>query len=102
MRDAQSQVQPATGQFLLVWVALLFSTAVEVCLAYQSLTPARMLVLLLGLSIVKAILILAWFMHLKFEHRALRWVIFGVIAAWLCMFTLLLPDAFRIVTMGVH
>ena len=90
------------AQYLVVWVALLVSTAVEVWLAYQSLTPTSMVALLLGLSILKAVLIMAWFMHLKFETRILRWLIFGILAAWLSMLTLLLPDAFRIVHLGVQ
>ncbi len=90
------------AQYLIVWCALLASTAIEVWLAYQALTPGRMVALLLGLSILKAALIMTWFMHLKFETRTLRWLIFGILTAWFCMLTLILPDAFRIVTMGVR
>ncbi len=89
-------------QYLVVWVALLASTAIEVWLAYQVLTPTQMVALLLGLSVLKAVLIMAWFMHLKFERRALRWLILGILAAWFTMLTLILPDAFRIVRLGVQ
>lgn len=90
------------AQYLVIWAALLVSTGIEVWLAYLSLTPGRMVALLLGLSILKAVLIMAWFMHLKFETARLRWIIFGILAAWLAMFTLFLPDAFRIVHLGVQ
>ena len=102
MTESNHAQQHSIGQFLAVWVALLASTAIEVWLAYRNLAPVRMVVLLLGLSIIKAVLIMAWFMHLKFEQRGMRWAVWGVLAAWLSMLTLLLPDAFRIVELGVR
>ncbi len=57
----------AKAQFFWVWGALLVMTGIEVFLAYQNMEPVRMLSILMGLSIIKAALIIAYFMHMKFE-----------------------------------
>ena len=46
-------------------------TGIEVFLGYIQLEPTLMLGLLIGLSFIKAGLIMAWFMHLKYEKRGL-------------------------------
>ena len=42
-------------------------TGIEVWLAYQNMELVRMLSILMGLSLIKAALIIGYFMHLKFE-----------------------------------
>ena len=42
-------------------------TGIEVWLAYQNMELVRMLSILMGLSLIKAALIIAYFMHMKFE-----------------------------------
>ena len=56
-----------TTTFAKVWIVLLVLTGVEVLLAYEQVPTLIMLTALLGLSIIKAALIIAYFMHLKFE-----------------------------------
>jgi cytochrome c oxidase subunit IV len=85
------------AQFLWVWAALLVMTAIEVYLAYQRLEPIRMLSILMGLSLVKAGLIIAYFMHLKFEVSRMSALVFC-----LAMMLVFLPDAFRILHIGVR
>ena len=53
-----------------MWVALLIMTGAEVYLAYQNMELVRMLSILMGLSLMKAALIIAYFMHMKFEVSA--------------------------------
>jgi len=81
--------------FHAVWIFLLSLTAVEVLLAYVNASPALMLAALLGLSGLKAVAIIAWFMHLKFEHRLLRWVLFSPLLVLILALLALLPDAAR-------
>ncbi|MFB3917674.1 MAG: cytochrome C oxidase subunit IV family protein [Terriglobales bacterium] len=88
-------------QFFVVWGGLLLITAVEVFLAYQHLQPLRMLTILLGLSIIKAALIISYFMHLKFEARRMRILLMGALVACLCLMSTFFPDAFRILSLGV-
>ena len=61
--------------YLMVWFWLLAMTAVEVFLAYERLPIMTMLMLLLSLSLVKAALIIAYFMHLRFEKASLAWTL---------------------------
>lgn len=53
---------------IIIWVALLGLTIFEVVLAYIHIPLVLMLIVLMGLSLVKAALIMAFFMHLKFER----------------------------------
>ena len=81
--------------YLIVWGALLFMTIVEVVLAYIQFATAPMLITLMGLSLVKAGLIIAYFMHLKFEQGTLFW---ALVPMWVLVMILLFvffPDSFR-------
>lgn len=61
--------------FVWVWIALVALTGIEVYLGYIELEPKLMLTILLGLSLIKAGLIVSWFMHLKYEKRSLTWML---------------------------
>lgn len=89
------------GQFFWVWGALLIMTGIEVFLAYQNMQPVRMLSILMGLSIVKAALIIAYFMHMKFEMSRMRWLTMSSLVVCLCLMLIFLPDAFRLLHLGV-
>jgi cytochrome c oxidase subunit IV len=52
--------------YLTVWTGLLALTILEVALAYMSLAVGLMLVLLIGFSLLKTALIVAYFMDLRF------------------------------------
>ena len=90
---------PGVPVFAKVWVALLVLTGIEVLLAYLQAPVAIMLTALLGLSIIKAVLIIAWFMHLKFERLSLFLTLFPMMIVVLLLFLMFLPDAYRIVGM---
>ena len=91
------------GQYFWVWGALLVLTAIEVVLAYrQVFQPVRMLEVLLMLSVVKSALIIAYFMHLKFERALMRWLlVISVSACFVIMYFFFFPDADRILNLGV-
>ena len=57
----------------MVWGALLAMTAIEVYLTYQNMEPVRMLTIL-SLSLVKAALIIGYFMHMKYEVSRMKWL----------------------------
>jgi cytochrome c oxidase subunit 4 len=89
-----------TKTFLNVWFALLFMTGVEVFLAYEQLPVVIFLTALLGLSVIKAALIIAYFMHLKFEKLSLFFTLFPMLI--LCIILMLLifmPDSSRLMMM---
>jgi cytochrome c oxidase subunit 4 len=86
----------STRLFLSVWFWLLALTGFEVFLGYKHLPVVYMLVILMGASIVKAALIVAYFMHLRFER--LNLVLTIVPALVICILLMLLvffPDSFR-------
>lgn len=86
--------------FVGVWTALLALTGIEVLLAYLQVQPAVMLTALVGLSVVKAALIIAYFMHLKFERLSLFLTLFPMlIVCILLLLILFLPDSARLLQM---
>jgi cytochrome c oxidase subunit 4 len=91
------------SQYFWVWGALLILTLVEVVLAYnQVFQPVRMLEVLMVLSVVKAALIIAYFMHLKFEVPFMRFMLMAAVIACLCLMCIFFADALRIVKLGVQ
>ena len=92
----------AKGQFFWVWGVLLVVTGIEVYLAYQNMEPIRMLSILMGLSIIKAALIIAYFMHMKFEVSTMRWLTMASLVICLSLMCIFLPDALRIIQLGVR
>lgn len=86
-----------------VWVGLVAITGLEVFLAYMQLPPSMMLSLLVVLSVVKAAMIMSFFMHLKYEKSSL--VLFLVPAMIFCicmMFIFFFPEAYRLLQMRPH
>ena len=89
------------AQFFWVWGALLAITGIEVFLGYQNMEPVRMLTILMGLSLIKAGLIIGYFMHLKFEVSRMKWLTMCSLVFCLAMKCNFFPDAFRILHLGV-
>jgi len=101
-RVAEQHRHHTKPQFFWVWGALLLMTAIEVYLAYQNLQPVRMLSILMGLSVIKAALIIAYFMHMKFEVSRMRWLTMCSLVICLSLMCIFFPDAFRILRLGVR
>jgi cytochrome c oxidase subunit IV len=85
--------------FLWVWGLLLVITVVEVLLAYFHVPLLIMLTLLLGLSVIKAVYIIAYFMHLKFERFTLFLVLFPSLVFCVLLLFIFMPDSFRLLQM---
>ena len=101
-RAAEEQRHHGKALFFWVWGALLAMTAVEVYLTYQRMQPMKMLTILLGLSFVKAALIIGYFMHLKYEVSRMKWITMcSVIGCLILMTIFFFPDARRILELGV-
>jgi cytochrome c oxidase subunit 4 len=102
MSDHAEEVQHVSAglrTFGTVWIALLAMTGIEVLLAYEQVPTTIMLVALLGLSIVKAALIIAYFMHLKFEKLSLFLTLFPMLIFCIVLMLIFLGDAVRIPNM---
>jgi cytochrome c oxidase subunit 4 len=86
-----------TATFLKVWTGLLGLTVIEVILGYIQFATHIMLSLLMAFSIVKAYLIMAYFMHLKYDRPSLSWVLVPpLISCILIMMGYFFPDSFRL------
>jgi cytochrome c oxidase subunit 4 len=101
-KAAEEQRHHSKGTFFWVWGVLLILTGVEVYLAYQNMELVRMLTLLLGLSIVKAALIIGYFMHMKYEMSRMKWLTMSSLVICLVLMCIFLPDAYRIVELGIR
>ena len=84
---------------LTVWAWLLILTGVEVFLAYIQFSVTVMLVLLMGLSLVKAALIMAYFMHLRFEKRTLVLTLIPALVVVVSTLVVFFPDSVRLLHM---
>ena len=85
----------STRVFMIVWGGLLVLTLIEIILAYKPMALHLMLTILLGLSIIKAALIIAWFMHLKFERLSLILTLVPMLVICICLLFVFFPDSFR-------
>ena len=82
--------------FLSVWAWLLLLTGFEVFLGYIQLPIIYMLVILMGASIIKAALIVAYFMHMRFERLNLVLTVVPAVVICICLMLLVyFPDSFR-------
>jgi len=81
---------------LIIWGWLLLITGIEVLLGYlQIAPPPTMLLILMALSVIKAGLIMAYFMHLKFERMTLVLTVVPAMVVCISLFAIFFPDSIR-------
>ncbi len=97
-----AHAEGSTRVFLIVWFWLLALTAVEVFLGYEQLELKLMLVLLMGLSVVKAALIIAYFMHLRYERSSMAAALMPALVIVIVLMNVFLPDSLRLLHMRPH
>jgi cytochrome c oxidase subunit IV len=99
----ESRAVGRTRLFVIVWVWLVAITSFEVFLGYERLRPELLLGLLVGLSLVKAALIVSFFMHLRFEKLSLALLVIPATVFCICMFLIFfMPDGWRLLQMRPH
>ena len=100
--SAHSEGHAGAGNrfYLAVWGWLLGLTGVEIFLAYLQLPSVPMLTLLMGLSIVKAALIMSYFMHLRFERLRLVLTLVPALVIAISLLFVFYPDSLRILELG--
>lgn len=81
--------------FVSIWIWLVVLTLIEIFLAYKTMPVHLMLTVLLGLSIIKAALIVAYFMHLKFERLSLILTVIPMLVVCILLLFVFFPDSFR-------
>ncbi|HXE90590.1 MAG TPA: cytochrome C oxidase subunit IV family protein [Terriglobales bacterium] len=101
--DATATHDHGKAQYFWVWGALLAITGIEIVLAYkQVFDPLHMLIVLLVLSVIKAALIIAYFMHLKFEIVRMKVTLMAALVVCLTLMFVFFADAFRILQLGAR
>ena len=75
---------------IFAWLGVL--TAAEIGVTFLPLAKTLMAVMLVSMALAKAVLVAAYFMHLKFEKRTLA--VIAVVPLLLCVFItlMLIPD----------
>jgi cytochrome c oxidase subunit 4 len=87
----------STGLFVTVWVWLAAITGLEVFLGYERLRPELMLTILVLLSVVKAALIISYFMHLRYEKLSFALMLIPSMIFCICMIIIFfMPDGWRL------
>jgi cytochrome c oxidase subunit 4 len=81
--------------FFSIWFWLLLLTGIEVFLGYIHLPIHLMLTILVGLSVIKAALIVAYFMHLRFERLSLFLTLVPMLVVCILLLFVFFPDSFR-------
>ncbi|MCS6817502.1 MAG: cytochrome C oxidase subunit IV family protein [Blastocatellia bacterium] len=95
-------VETGPKLYILTWAWLLVLTAIEVTLAYFHLPVGLMLFLLMGLSVVKAALIMAHFMHLRFERLNLVVTLIPAMVLCITLLMVFFPDSVRALRLAVR
>jgi caa(3)-type oxidase subunit IV len=90
--------QAPTRAYLVAWVVLLCLTAIEVSvvLVFTLPTAVRVTILLVS-ALIKASLIGAYYMNLKFERLALVYIALIPLLLLVLMFFAIVPDAARLI-----
>ena len=102
-RNSEHAPVAATRRTVLyVWFWLLALTGLENFLTYERFPIKFMLSLLMGLSVIKASLILSYFMHLRYERRSLALTLLPGLIFIIVLLLMFFPDSFRLYTMRPH
>ena len=80
---AHREYHPSTREYLRVGLILIALTCLEVWLSYSSLAGAKLIALLLTCTLIKFLMVVGYFMHLKFDNgRFSRLFALGAIGAF--------------------
>jgi cytochrome c oxidase subunit 4 len=96
---AAEHAHPGARTYIVIALILTFITAVEVAVYYIPALLPYIFLILLTLSVVKFLMVVGWFMHLKFDHVSFSWYFGGGLALALIMVMSLI--VLQIATHGV-
>ena len=81
--------------YMAVWAGLAVLTAVEVGIVYLGFSRRLIIIILLALAVWKALLVAMYFMHLKFEPKALSVVAASPLLPAAILITIVLFENFH-------
>jgi cytochrome c oxidase subunit IV len=99
MPAMESAQGPGMRLYVAIWIGLLLIVAVEVALTYARLPVGTLLAGLLALAIFEAAFGVMFFMHLRYERRALFWSLIPGLIFVLLLMNQLWPDAYRLLSL---
>jgi len=88
--------------YYMIWAGLLVLTLIEVMLIFPHMSTKVMLIILVGLSLMKSAMIMAYFMHLKFERMSLILTLIPITVILIALFAVFFPDSLRSLNLGVY
>ncbi|MEK7247352.1 MAG: cytochrome C oxidase subunit IV family protein [Chloroflexota bacterium] len=88
--EAHSEHHPAALEYLQIGAILTVITAVEVGIYYIDMSHTLLVGMLIILSLVKFTMVVAWFMHLKFDSRLFTIAFVTGLATALTVFTVVI------------
>ena len=91
--------EPGMRFYVMIWLGMVTLVGVEVALTLAHLPTNTLLTALLSLAALEAGVGVMYFMHLKFERRALFWSLIPALVFVLVMMNHLWPDAHRLFRM---
>lgn len=101
--EAHGNAETDNRLYLWVWLYLIALTGLEVVLAYEQLFSLHvMLAILMALSVVKAALIVAYFMHLRFERMNFVLSLIPAVVIVISLLSVFFPDSVRLFTLRPH
>lgn len=68
MAESEHSWHPGVGEYVMIGVILAGLTAIEVALFFAPVARSVTIPALLFLTVLKFVLVVAWFMHLRFDH----------------------------------
>jgi cytochrome c oxidase subunit 4 len=86
-RVRHAQAHPDPIQYVVIGLTLAFITLVEVALYYIDLNFEFLVIALIALSILKFMLVVGFFMHLRFDSRIFSVLFFGGLVLAIAIFT---------------
>jgi cytochrome c oxidase subunit 4 len=89
---AAHEGHPSPSQYIAVGLILGFVTAVEVAVYYVDALAGALLGILLVLSAMKFVLVVLWFMHLRFDNRLFAILFSGGLVLAVLLFIVVLSS----------
>ncbi|MBI4279688.1 MAG: cytochrome C oxidase subunit IV family protein [Armatimonadetes bacterium] len=82
--------------YVVTWFWLLVLTVLEIGVVLTRIPRLVMVLCLISLALLKAVLIAAYFMHLRFERISLAYIVTTPLILATILFFALVPDATRV------
>jgi cytochrome c oxidase subunit 4 len=82
----------ASPNYWMIWLYLFILTVVEIAVIFAPVAKVLIVIALIALALSKAVLVAMYFMHLRFERRALSLIAITPIFLGALLIFLLVPD----------